>query len=531
MQEHRTIVGVHPAAVRRTAGRLFDALEAALPVRFTAHDSGGPPADGFLAVGGQPPSQADPAPMIVFTAPDDARRSVCDVRLATDAAVDRRLHGVALAAQAVSPPLGVQSGERVLALGVVGPVWTRGRDPQRQTIRVATGLPLLEPGVTLFEALHGPDALGLIALVEFLRALEANPWRGTGLRAAFVFDDPNLRRNRYGYVDYRELIRHADEHGYHAAMNMVPLDARRWSVDAADLFRARPDRLSLVIHGNDHAPRELASAHAFETALAVGAQALRRIAWFQTRTGLTVDPVMTPPHERWSRIGARAMGALGFDAMSCSNPYPSAEGPRSADVLTGWTPASFVDGCAVLQRLPLSLDPTGIALRAFLGHPLILYGHHADLADGLAPLASAAATVNGLGDVTWFSVGEIARSNYELRADGDGVRVRPWSGRLELQRSCDEPTLAVDEPAGGGFSAWSTSGLDGACEHHRHAFGERTTSWATSIRLHSAWATDPATVPSPARSLPAVGRRRLSESRDRLVPLGRRSPSLLRPQR
>jgi hypothetical protein len=529
MHEHRMIVGVRPAAVRTTASRLFDALEAAFPVRFRGHDAGAPPADGFLEVGPHAGSEVVPGPAIVFTATDAA--AVCDVRVAADAAVNRSLHGASLSAQSVGSPLDVRSGERVLALGVVGPVWTRGRDPQCQTTRVASSLPALEPGVTLFEALHGPHALGLIALVGFLRSLEAAPWSGTGLRAAIVFDDPNLRRDRYGYLDYRGLIRHADTHGYHAAMNMVPLDARRWSTDTTALFRSRPDRVSLVIHGNDHAPGELASAHAFAPALAVGAQALRRIAWFQAQTGLAVDHVMTPPHERWSRVGARAVGALGFDALSCSRPSPSADDPTPGDVLAGWTPASFVDGCAVLVRLPLSLDATGIALRAFLGHPLILYGHHDDLANGLEPLARAAALVNRLGDVTWCSVGEIARGNYEFRADGATLRVRPWAGRLRLSGRAGE--VAVEEPVAPGFTGWSALDLKGAPEPDRHAFGE-TGALAAShplIRLHSAWETDPAQVPSPARSLPAVGRRRLSESRDRLVPLRRRGQCLLRPAR
>ena len=101
----------------------------------------------------------------------------------------------------------------------------------------------------------GPAAF---ATVEFLR-------RVTGYaksvppppRACFLFDDPNLHSGRYGFLDYRQLGAHAQDHGYHVAMAMVPLDAWFARRDAARLFRERSEYMSLVMHGNDHMPDEL----------------------------------------------------------------------------------------------------------------------------------------------------------------------------------------------------------------------------------------------------------------------------------
>ena len=42
---------------------------------------------------------------------------------------------------------------------------------------------------------------------------------------------------------------------------MIPLDAGRPHRAAAALFRERPDRLSLVFHGNDHIKGELMAPH------------------------------------------------------------------------------------------------------------------------------------------------------------------------------------------------------------------------------------------------------------------------------
>ena len=75
------------------------------------------------------------------------------------------------------------------------------------------------------------------------RPLPARAARRAGgappLRAAIVFDDPNLRWRSYGYIDYRRLVEHADEHGYHAAMAMIPLDAGAAAPADGALFARR----------------------------------------------------------------------------------------------------------------------------------------------------------------------------------------------------------------------------------------------------------------------------------------------------
>ena len=65
--------------------------------------------------------------------------------------------------------------------------------------------------------------LELLPLAHFLQMVtDAVP---TELRACFVIDDPNLHALRYGHISYPALAQHAEEHGYHAAMAMIPLDA------------------------------------------------------------------------------------------------------------------------------------------------------------------------------------------------------------------------------------------------------------------------------------------------------------------
>ncbi len=287
----------------------------------------------------------------------------------------------------------------------------------------ATDIPdELAEGEALRERLRPGRNKALLALARFLAELTADLRPAPPpLHAAFVIDDPNLRRPRYGHIDYAELLGDARAHGYHVSIAMVPLDGRLAHGDgeATRIFREGRKHLSLCIHGNDHDGPELGRPTREEDARALVAQALRRTAAFEQRTGLNVDRVMVPPHERLSEPVARALRAFGFDALCTTRPYPWVADtperhwlarPPEVGPLAAWGPVDLVaGGLPVLLRAEFDHPREDLALRAFLGQPLILYGHHELLAEGPGALAEAAAQIDRLGDVRWCSLGEMAR--------------------------------------------------------------------------------------------------------------------------
>ena len=360
--------------------------------------------------------------------------------------VDARLRGIVLSGRLARPALEPRRrrgpGRRGLRPGLDGA--RRARRPCTACAPRSAELDADEP----LYALLSRRALAAVALIHFLRAVSAPAgWRPPPLRATMHFDDPNLRWRSYGFINYGELLEHADAHGYHVAMATIPLDAGRPNRAAAALFRERPDRLSLVFHGNDHIKGELMAPKDVAGATAVAAQALRRVERFERRSGLHVDRVMTPPHGMCSEHMTRALGALGFDALAAIYPRPWTDRFPADPLLAGWRPADWVGGCAVIPRIPLSSSVADIALRAFLDHPVVLYAHHEDVAEGLEPLATAAAAVNRLGDVRWMSMGDIAASNGDRRLAGDSAVVRPFARRLRLAAEPGARTLRVQAPA------------------------------------------------------------------------------------
>jgi hypothetical protein len=519
------VVAVRPASALTERARLFGALEQAYPVAFRAWDGADaePPAAvvTFAAAGADDVLPAGTRELVLAGRRDERGAPVAPVTLADVDGVDARLRGAELFDALDAEPLRPAPGEVVLATGAAGPAWTRSPPGDAAPIdRVASTLPELDAEQALYSRL-GDRAVAMVALIDLLRAVGGpRQWRAPAPRAAIVFDDPNLRSRCYGHIDYAALVRHADAHGYHAAMAMIPLDAGRADRAAVDLFKNRADRLSLVFHGNDHRKRELLMPTDDASATAMAAQALRRVERFEARTGLRVDRVMMPPHGLCSEPMSRALGAVGFDALSAIHPLPWTEDWRSGPVLAGWRAADLVAGCPVIPRMPLTCHAADVALRAYLGHPIILYGHHQDVAGGFDLLAENAARVNRIAGVRWESVGAIAAANYDVLEDGDRLDVLPLSRRIALDAASHPRTVVVREPEdalrAGALVAWSADG--GA----RRAFGEALevpAGAAPVIRLHGAADVDPATVRVPAWRPGPKLRRAATEARDRAVAL------------
>jgi hypothetical protein len=373
------------------------------------------------------------------------------VALSRSTVLSRPLRGARLSdarAVAFADP-SLHAGEQVLATLDGAPAWMHEQGPRLRR-RVACAPAELQQGEALRERLQAGRNLALLALIHFLRDLDPVPRRDS-LRAAFVIDDPNLHWPSYGHIRYAQLLAHAREHGYHVAIAMTPLDGWLAHPRAVRVFGEGRSHLSICIHGNDHDGPELGRAGSWSANLAMADQALRRSLAFERRTGLSVERVMVPPHERLTESAAHALRVSGFEAICTTRPYPWLaassdvswlQGPPEVSALSGWGFEGMVAaGLPMLLRTDFLYPREDHVLRAFLGQPTILYGHHDLLADGLDVLAQATHELNALGDVRWTSLGEIARActvpdattqtlDQCDRASAPPLRLRPVLRRL-----------------------------------------------------------------------------------------------------
>ncbi len=525
------LVGVFPAAERERRARLLTALEEALPVRFEGRGDGDLRGlDAVLELGGGTQAKAAtaaglPALSLLVSEPAAAGGEAAQA-LSAVPELDRRLRGARLP----DPRLGsaLSSGARLPAerdavLGSCGgePTWIRAGSREAALLAPAE----LGADEALRERLCDGRSAALLPLVHFLAGLTAaTRWRPPPTRASILFDDPNLHWPSYGFVRLGALGLHAREHGYHAALATVPLDS--WFAHPAAVRALRQSRgaISLLVHGNDHFGDELGQLRTRAEAVALAAQALRRVEAFGRRTGVPVDKVMVPPHEECSAVTPAALRRCGFEAITMTRPFPwLAPPPRSwlarpvgSGPLAGWRPVDVADGLPVLLRHPFAVRSRAeLALRAFLGQPLILYGHQADLHEGLGILEDAVADVGRLGPTRWCSLGAIAAGSYETRREGSRLAVRPLTRRVEVEIPPGIEQLSI-APAPAIPTAAAI--VDGR-SHSPEAPVDVAPGTTVTVELRAGDELDPASVPAPRRQSLAVPRRVLSEGRDRLAPL------------
>lgn len=531
------IVGVFPGGPEAPSRpRLLSALALAFPVRFeqrrpgelrgidAALDWGNGVAAREAAAAGKP------ALMLLGDEPAEPHVAAT-FELAEAPEVDPRLRGAALPDRHLIPGLRTEaSGDRpgtaatVLAHWGEHPVWWA-----ESRLRVALLAPSeLGEKEALRDRLNEERSLALLPLVQFLRELCAEiAWTPPPPRAAFVFDDPNLHWPTYGYVNLQALSRHARDHGYHAALATVPLDARWAHPGALQAIERSGGAISLAIHGNDHDGGELGRAATTAAATALAAQALRRVARFERRTGQIVERVMVPPHEACSAATVAALPRCGYEAISMTIPYPWLgvaradwlARPREADALVGWRPLERPSGLPTILRHPLAeRSAAELRLRSFLGQPLVLYGHHDDVAAGLEVLAEAQAEVEAIAPGTaWTSLAAISRRSYETKVEGETLAVRPLSNRLEVEIPAGCGALRFEPPPGEPSPALRLA-VDGRPVEYGETIALTPGTTSATIALGPVPLEVSEVAPPPRRPL-ALARRLAGESRDRLAPL------------
>jgi hypothetical protein len=439
----RRTIHVHPSTAAVDPAVLC-ALAALAPVEFTSCADPGCLREGdvVLIVSGNP-SVLDELPRLRLRglllsgtssgAPSESPGEA--ITFANCPNIDPLLRGRVIGHRRVKElrPVKPQRDDKVLARYGDQPVWVVRPDGLQI---VSTALPLLSAGVQPFDYLNGYHFIQLLPVLHFLRQVTADiGWSRSPLRACFMFDDPNLHWSSYGFVRYEQVAEKARTENFHVAFATVPLDMWCSHSRTVELFQAHRNHLSLIIHGNDHTHSELGQARSADESLGLIAQSLSRVAKFEQATNLHVDRVIVPPHEAFVDAIVPAMMSLGVEGVSLApwslrywnraRPWPPSFGLEMAEMMDG--------GFPVLPRFEISENCEGpVTIAAFLGSPILLSGHHSDVAGGLEVLSAAARVINSLGDVQWRPVESLLRSNYLLRRDGSMLSITPFSSRFEL---------------------------------------------------------------------------------------------------
>lgn len=423
-----------------------------------------------------------------------------------------------------------QEGMTALATKSGLPVWAIDQDKRQQHHYVTLDIGELDHQECVFQHFNGRKFLQLLPLIVFLKTLVCEEeWEPPPLQACFMFDDPNLHWKRYGFIDFEKLADHARMNNYHVSFATIPLDSWCFHKQAAFLFQKNRDQLSLLIHGNDHTAEELARPFSDVERENTLRQALNRIEKFERRSGVEVSRVMIPPHGAINASSLRIMAWLGFEAACVSSGSLRRYNERSEWLRrVGMSPSDIIAGLPVFSRFALSDDyQNTILIAAILHQPIIMRGHHYDVSNGLSLLGDIAEFVNSLGEVTWSDMKGISRSHYLRKFDGENLRVRMLTRRMELivpknicKISVEWPMLELTEASA---VLWRLAGIEPENTFQRFDT-EIPVIAGQRIEIATELMVKPSVEIYRRRNIQVwpVVRRQFTETRDRFAPVKRR---------
>jgi len=279
--------------------------------------------------------------------------------------------------------------------------------------------------VTPVDLGRGDGFSQLAPIMMFVRyAAGEHAWHSDGHYANLTIDDAWLTEP-YGHLDYAGLLAEMDKHNFHTTIAFIPWNFDRSEPNLVQLFRARADRFSICIHGDNHDHLEFGGYDRRPLARQVAAikQALGRMEKFRILTGLPSDPVMIFPDEVVPPVETlRSLKEYGFIAAANAVTVPIGSAPPSDPLFPLRAATMNFADFPLVRRYSAEgkVSKALIAVSAFLHNPLLFYGHQNLFTDGITAFDPIAETVNQIDPNTrWTSLQFIVQHLYLVRLRDD----------------------------------------------------------------------------------------------------------------
>lgn len=296
----------------------------------------------------------------------------------------------------------------------------------------------------------------LIPPAMFIRyAFREECWRPDRQHATLIIDDPLLRQ-RYGFLDFQNVLGLMDQCGFHTSIAFIPHNWRRNAPGVIRMFNERPERYSICFHGNDHTEAELASE---DTGVlnAMITVAEERMDLHQKNTGIRCDKIMVFPQGNFSRDAMDVLKSHNFCAAVNSGPFPQGKSEAHTLALSELLePAILRYGGfpLFLRKYVREITSLDIAFNLFFGKPLLIVEHHEIFRDTKS-LIELVSLIHQLAPETlWSNLQTTLENAYLQRRTPDGtLQLRPYANAFSLNNTskilmrCSVEWLRSSEPA------------------------------------------------------------------------------------
>jgi hypothetical protein len=298
---------------------------------------------------------------------------------------------------------------------------------------------LSSPSQTYFDVRKAfGDAVPIAMYLKW--AFHDDCWASPETSACLIVDDP-LLTPRYGFLHFRDTLELMDSHSFTTAIAFIPWNWRRTNPRTAAIFRQRPDRFSLCVHGCDHTNREFA-ARSTEALNGRIKSAIRRMDALSQTTSIPYDRVMVFPQGAFSPETGRALKLNGFVAAVNTEVSPWDGEGNETTIGDLWNVATMKYGTfPIFTRRYPAHGVANAAFDALLGKPCMIVEHHEAFRQHGSDLVNYIAELNSLNwNLRWRSLGDAIRRSYKVRSEADGTKVvHLFANRLVLDNPSDAP--------------------------------------------------------------------------------------------
>lgn len=262
--------------------------------------------------------------------------------------------------------------------------------------------------------------------------------------ACLIVDDPTLKA-RYGFLEFREALELMDASNFTTTVAFIPWNWQRTNPSTVAMFRQRPDRFSLCIHGCNHTQAEFATTSPAKLNARIR-NAIWRMESLRHRTGLAFDRIMVFPQGAFAGEAGPALKFGGFIAAVNTEVAPAGNIGNQTRVADLWSPAIMKYGTfPIFTRRYLTHGIENFAFDGLLGKPCLVVAHHDVFRDHGRKLTEFMTNLNTLNwNLSWRSLGDVIRRSFRTGKLVNGANlVRMFANSLTIENSSAEPREAV----------------------------------------------------------------------------------------
>jgi len=309
---------------------------------------------------------------------------------------------------------------------------------------------------------------GAVPLVIYLKwSFRDICWTARETSACLIIDDPPLKP-RYGFLDFRELLRLINEQSFTATIAFLPWNWRRTNSATVAAFQQNGEKLSVCVHGCDHNGGEFStrSTSPLDRKLKT---ATYRMDLLRERTGLQHDRVMVFPQGAFSPETGAALKGNGFLAAVNTEIAPAGDACNETTIADLWSLAILrYGGFPIFTRRYIVDGIENFAFDGLLGKPCFIAGHHDLFRDHGGELSEFLRKLKALNwNLSWRTLADAVRHSYAIQHRHGAISAKMFSEAvvIENKQAVRQKMTVVKEEAEGSPAGSVTVNQEGVdCE-------------------------------------------------------------------